>query len=196
MVKQLSGSAICQGFICPEMCEKWMHRTDAVMLVNSQPLFSPGEMFPRLVLEPLWANPSEFLQTTWWSDNSQEMPAVICWGTCKVLMYKPDVTMLINSQPFFFPRPPGVVKCEAHWRHPGQPFASSGAAAEAEPPRVLAAVCKAAAENDGPQADRHGARAASAGHQENRDRHEPPSPATRDLQGLVLMSRAVLHPLT
>lgn len=87
---------------------------------------------------------------------------------------------------FCSPRPPRFAECEAHWGHTRQLAASLGAAAQAEPPRVLPALCQAAAENDRPQTDCDGTRAAAASDKENRDGHEPPPAPPGDLQGPVL----------
>lgn len=93
---------------------------------------------------------------------------------------------------FCSPRPPRFAECEAHWGHTRQLAAGLGAAAQAEPPRVLPALCQAAPENDGPQADCDRARAAAASNKENRDGHESPPTSTGNLQGLVLAEKSEL----
>lgn len=91
---------------------------------------------------------------------------------------------------FCSPRPPRFAECEAHWGHTRQPAASLGAAAQAEPPWVLPALCQAAPENDRPQTDCDRTRAAVASNKENRDGHESPPTPTGNLQGLVLAEKS------
>lgn len=97
---------------------------------------------------------------------------------------------LLFCVPFCSPRPTRFAECETHRGHSGQPTASLGAPAEAEPPRVLSALCQVAAENDRPQTDCHGTCAAITSHKENGDGHVSPSPPPRDLQGLVLAEKS------
>jgi len=58
---------------------------------------------------------------------------------------------------------------------------SFGAPAKAESSRVITAVCKIASENDGPQTNCNGTRAAVANNKENGNRYESSSTPTRNL---------------
>lgn len=129
-----------------------------------------------LILEPEQNKP-----TRRWVSNLVWLKMPQIWG---------QRILSLNFPLFSSPRPPRFAEREAHWGHPGQPAASLGAPAQAEPPRVLSALCQAAPENDRPQTDCNGTCAAIASHKENRDRHESSPTPTRDIQGLVLAEKS------
>lgn len=77
-------------------------------------------------------------------------------------------------------------ECEAHRTASGDSSSFTGAAAEAEPPRLSAAVRQAAPEDDRPASDRHGPRPPHPAAEEDRGGHVPTPTAAGDHEGLVL----------
>lgn len=87
-------------------------------------------------------------------------------------------------------RPPGPAQCEAHRAASGDGASFSGAAAEAKPSGLSAAVRQAAAEDDGPASDRHRSRPPHPAAEEDRGRHMFAPAAAGDHEGLVLELRS------
>lgn len=83
-------------------------------------------------------------------------------------------------------RPPGPAEREAHRAASGDGAPLSGAAAEAEPPHLSAAVRQAAAEDDRPASDRHRPRAPHTAAEEDGGGHVLTPSAAGDHEGLVL----------
>lgn len=83
-------------------------------------------------------------------------------------------------------RPPRPAEREAHREASGDGPPFFGAAAEAEPPGVLATVCEAASENDRPASDRHRPRPPHPAAEEDGGGHVLAPAAAGDHEGLVL----------
>ena len=83
-------------------------------------------------------------------------------------------------------RPSRPAEREAHRAASGDGASLSGAAAEAKPPRLSAAVRQAAPENDGPASDRHWPRPPHPAAEEDGDWHVLTPTVAGDHEGLVL----------
>lgn len=83
-------------------------------------------------------------------------------------------------------RPPWPAEREAHRAAPGDGAPLTGAAAEAKPPRLSAAVCQAATENDRPASDCHRPRSPHPAAEEDGGGHVLTPAAAGDHEGLVL----------
>lgn len=83
-------------------------------------------------------------------------------------------------------RPAWPAECEAHRAASGDGASFTRAAAEAKPPRLSAAVCQAAPENDGPASDSHRSRPRHAASEEDGGGHVLTPLAAGDHEGLVL----------
>lgn len=83
-------------------------------------------------------------------------------------------------------RPARPAQREAHREAPGDGPSLSGAAAEAQPPGLLAAVRQAAPENDRPAPDRHRPRALHPAAEQDGGGHVLAPAAAGDHEGLVL----------
>lgn len=84
------------------------------------------------------------------------------------------------------PRPTRPAEREAHREAPGDGSPLSGAAAEAQPPGLPAAVCQAAPEDDRPASDRHRPRALHPAAEQDGGGHVLAPAAAGDHEGLVL----------
>lgn len=94
--------------------------------------------------------------------------------------------MFLTSAPCRPSRPTRPAQREAHREAPGDGSSLAGAAAEAQPPGILAAVCQAAPENDRPASDRHRPRAPHPAAEQDGGGHVLAPATAGDHEGLVL----------
>lgn len=87
---------------------------------------------------------------------------------------------------FYVFRPAWTAEREAHRAASGDGASLPGAASENKPPRLSAAVCQGAPEDDGPASDGHRPRPAHPAAEEDGGGHVPTPPAAGNHEGLVL----------